>query len=76
MEKVLLKKSYMEKEDWETGDPDIRTMDISRGATRIIRTEDRGSFRMIIGMIDLSKGFEMEDSEDTSRKYKYRGLKN
>ena len=64
MEKILWKMSCKEREDLETGDPDIRTMDISRGVSRMNRIEDSGS----IGMIDLSKGFEMEDSEDISRK--------
>ena len=68
MEKILWKISCMEREDLDTGDPDIRTMDISRGVSRMVRIEDRGSIGMNIGMIDLSKGFEMEDSEDISRK--------
>ncbi len=69
MEKILWKISCMEREDrMETGDPGIRIRDISRGVSRMVRIEDSGSIGMIIGMIDLSQGFEMEDSEDIGRK--------
>ncbi len=59
----------MDREDrMETGDLDFKTRDFSRGVSRMVRIEDRDSIKMIIAMIDLSKGFEKEVIEDVSQK--------